>query len=211
MHNSIGIKIPKVMLPDQAIDLNKWSIIACDQYTSNMDYWNKVKEYVGRNPSTLELVYPEVYLDDSEHSERISKITRTMKAYVREGLLTSLAPRFIYTERTSSSNDLRRGLLVALDLDHYDYNVGASSLIRATEGTVLDRLPPRVAIRREATLESPHIMVLFDDPDRSIIEPLAGQVSKMENLYDFNLMMNGGHIKGYGVDDQSMIDSIYFG
>lgn len=211
LQSKLGIKAVEIMLPNKEVDLNKWAVIACDQYTSNRAYWQELEDYVADQPSTLKLVYPEVYLNDDDKEKRIKEIGKTMEAYLKQGLFTTLSPQFIYVERTDSSNKVRKGLLVALDLEDYDYNLGAKSLTRATEGTVLDRLPPRIAIRREALLESPHIMVLIDDPDRSIIEPLADKVTEMEKLYDFDLMMKGGHIKGYSLKSQSMIEDVYKG
>ena len=205
--NKIGVKVPEIMLPDGHIDLSKWAVVACDQYTSQRSYWAKIEEEVEGIPSTLHIIFPEVYLEDADKNQRISAITKTMQNYLNEGLLKPLSPGFIYVERTLQSG-IRKGLIVALDLEEYDYHEGSQTLIRATEGTVLDRLPPRISIRQGAVLETPHIMVLIDDPDKTVIEPTSEHLSKMQKLYDFDLMMDGGHIIGYQVDDQFNIGRI---
>ena len=182
-----------ILLPNKnACDIEKWAVVACDQFTSEPEYWKEVEEIVKDAPSTLKMILPEVYLDESE--ERIPKINGTMEEYVG-GVLCEYPDSMIYLERTQSDGSVRRGVLLAVDLDAYDYKKGADSLIRATEATVVERIPPRVAIRRNASLELPHIMMLIDDPKRTVIEPLDIDECA-EKLYDFDMMMGGGHIKG---------------
>lgn len=207
--NYLGIKVPKILLPNEKIDLAKWAVVACDQYTSQMEYWCKVEENVGDAPSTLHLVFPEVYLEDEDKEERIESITSAMEKYMDEAILKPLSSGFIYVERETLHSGVRKGLMVAIDLEQYDYHEGSQTLIRATEGTVLDRLPPRICIRQGASLEIPHIMVLIDDPQLTVIEPITNDLSNRVKLYDFDLMMSGGHITGYQVDDKPTIDRIF--
>jgi uncharacterized protein (DUF1015 family) len=201
----IGMHIPEILLPSKNINLMKWSVVACDQYTSQPEYWEKVESNINYSPSTLHLIFPEVYLEDTSTDLRIDKINRTMEQYLKDNILVSLGVCLIYVERETSRGSLRKGLIAAVDLEKYDYNKGAQSLIRATEGTVLERIPPRVRIRQNASIELPHIMLLIDDPDKTVIEPLAEKVGMFEKLYDFDLMMDGGHIKGYKVSDEETI------
>ena len=205
--NKTGVIVPEILLPGKEADMTKWAVVACDQYTSQPSYWNAVEDYVGDAPSTLHIIYPEVYLDAEDKEQRIEKICRTMQRYLDEKILEPLPPSFIYVERTIGTG-VRRGLIAALDLEEYDYHQGAQSLIRATEETVLDRLPPRIAIRKDAVLEAPHIMVLIDDPEKTVIEPITEAISDSDKLYDFDLMMDGGHITGYRVADSAEIERI---
>lgn len=202
----IGIMLPKILLPNKKVDLKKWSVVACDQYTSEPAYWQKVSKIVGRNPSTLGITYPEIYLESKNKPRIIERIKSNMKKFLKETLEPINC--FIYVDRRTLHAKSRKGLIAALDLENYDYNKGSRTLIRATEGTVLKRLPPRIEIRKDALLELPHIMVLIDDPQRTVIEPIVRQVKKLKKLYDFELMMKGGHIKGYEVQDPKIISKI---
>lgn len=194
-----------ILLP-QNCDLNKWSVVACDQYTSQNDYWERVAQTVGDAPSTLKLILPESQLEDGHFEEHVADINRTMDEYLDQGLFRTLPNALIYVERWLDNKKLRRGLVGVVDLECYDYNAGSSSLIRATEGTVITRLPPRVAVRRNASLELPHIMVLVDDPDKQLIEHLTYETDRMEEVYDFDLMERGGHITGYLVPEDLQAD-----
>ncbi len=196
--SDIGIQIPKVYLPKAGMDLNKWAIIACDQFTSEPEYWIAVEKIVGDAPSTLNLTFPEVYIEKPGEDERIKNIQLTMRKYLDEGILQPY-DGLIYVERTVSGKT-RKGIMLCLDLEHYDYNKGSSSLIRATEGTIVERLPPRIKIRQGAALELPHILVLIDDPHHTVIEPLSADKSTLEKLYDFDLMLDSGHLAGYAVN-----------
>lgn len=206
--NRTCIKKPRVMMPKEGTDLNKWAVIACDQFTSpNEDYWQKVEEYVGEAPSTLNLIFPEYYLADKANIEnRIAMIQETMKQYLAEGVMTDVLgeDRFIYTRRKLSNGKTRQGLVALLDLEEYSYKKGEKPTIRPTEGIVEERLPIRMQIRRGAPLEFPHILMLIDDPEKRMIEPLGRDLSKHKKLYDFELMMNGGHAEGYAVTDEVM-------
>ena len=194
-----------ILLP-QNCDLTKWSVVACDQYTSQNDYWERVAQTVGDARSTLKLILPESQLEDGHFEEHVADINRTMDAYLDQGLFRTLPNALIYVERWLDNKKLRRGLVGVVDLECYDYNAGSSSLIRATEGTVITRLPPRVAVRRNASLELPHIMVLVDDPDKQLIEHLTYETDRMEEVYDFDLMERGGHITGYLVPEDLQAD-----
>ena len=198
--SDLGIQIPQVYLPQKGTDLAKWAVIACDQFTSQPEYWNNVEKIVGGAPSTLNLTFPEVYLEIPGGEERIKNVQASMRKYMEEGILQP-HDGLIYVERTVAGKT-RKGLVLCLDLEAYDYNKGSSSLIRATEGTIVDRLPPRIKIREGAALELPHILVLIDDPDRTVIEPLGAAKSSFEKLYDFDLMLESGHLAGYAVNDE---------
>lgn len=190
-----------ILLP-QNVELEKWSVIACDQYTSEPEYWDKVKEIAGNAPSTLKLTFPEVYLSDDDAEKRIAKINSEMKKYLDSGIFKEYNDCMIYVERTLSDGRVRKGLVGKLDLEDYDFSKGSGSLVRATEGTVLERIPPRVKIRENAPLELPHIMILIDDSDKKVIEPIAEIKDSLEKVYDFDLMMNGGHITGRVLTDE---------
>ncbi|HLO32824.1 MAG TPA: DUF1015 domain-containing protein [Anaerolineales bacterium] len=194
----IGIQIPQVYLPKPGTDLTKWAVIACDQFTSQPEYWNEVEKIVDGAPSTLNLTFPEVYLERPGGEARIQNIQTTMRKYMDEGILQP-QDGLVYVERTVGGKT-RKGIVLCLDLECYDYNKGSSSLIRATEGTIVDRLPPRMKIREGATLELPHILVLIDDPHGTVMEPLRQAKSKLKKLYDFELMLDSGHLTGYAVD-----------
>lgn len=196
----IGVQIPKVYLPKPGTDLTKWAVIACDQFTSQPEYWNEVEKIVGDAPSTLNLIFPEVYLEQPGGAQRIKSIQASMHKYMDEGILQP-HDGLIYVERTVDGKT-RKGIVLCLDLEAYDYTRGSSSLIRATEGTIVDRLPPRIKIREGALLELPHILVLIDDPNRTVIEPLSAAKSKLQKLYDFELMLEGGHLAGYAINQE---------
>ncbi len=202
----IALQVPTILLPKPGLDLSKWAVIACDQYTSEPEYWENVQQQTEGHPSTLELIFPEVYLEDEDPGQRIQSINEQMERYLADGILAPQQPGFILVDRQTAAADSRKGLMVALDLEQYDYRQGARSLIRATEGTILDRLPPRIRVREKASLELPHIMVLIDDPQRTVIEPLFDQ--ERELVYDFDLMLGGGHIKGYRVDDAESLHRV---
>ena len=201
----IALQVPRIILPGPDVTLDRWAVIACDQHTSSPDYWNEVGELVGDSPSTLSLVFPEVFLEESDRSDRIAAINQTMRAYLAAGLLKEQAPGFVLVDRKTPHAASRKGLLVCLDLEQYSYEAPAETLIRTTEGTDPERLPPRVAIRRDAPLELPHIMVLIDDPRRTVIEPLFEGRTELPPLYDFDLMMGGGHLRGWPVADENAI------
>ncbi|MGI5970451.1 MAG: DUF1015 domain-containing protein [Oscillospiraceae bacterium] len=187
-----------ILLPD-GVDLNKWSVIACDQFTAQPEYWVETERIVGGSPSALRLVLPEAYLDSPDAEKRIEEINGTMRLYLEAGYFRTLEHAMILVQRTLSSGKTRSGLIGRVDLEQYDYNSGADSLVRATEGTVLKRLPPRVSVRENAPVELPHILLLMDDPDMTVIEPVCKQRHKLKKEYDFELMQGGGHITGYSI------------
>jgi hypothetical protein len=188
------------------VDLSKWAVIACDQFTSEPEYWQKVSALVGDAPSTLNLIYPEVYLGEKDPGNRIAGIRYHMNLYLQEGLLEQ-KQGFIYVERQTGQK-IRKGLMVCIDLEQYDFHKGSSSLVRATEGTILERIPPRVKIREGAPLEVPHIMVLIDDPENTVIGPLTQNKDRLERLYGFDLMLDSGHLSGFRVNDPQVENGI---
>lgn len=201
-----GLRVPEIFLPAKEIDLRKWAVVACDQYTSQPEYWEETARLVGEAPSTLHLILPEVYLGKAGESERIADIHRRMREYLADGILEPCGPGFVLVDRWTARSGSRKGLVVAVDLDCYDFRPGARTLIRATEGTVLERIPPRVRIRKGAPLELPHVMLLIDDPGRTIIEPLAAE--DLPLLYETDLMQGGGHVRGFKVDRPDLLASI---
>lgn len=194
------IRLPKLLMPREGIDLSKWAVIACDQYTSQPDYWNNADSIVGDAPSTLRLTLPEVYLEQPDVKERTAKIQDAMQRYQQDGTLTEYEPGMMLVERTTKSGT-RRGVVLSFDLEAYDYQAGSQSLIRPTEKTVVERIPPRLAVREGASLELPHIMLLIDDPDHKVIEPLFADKDAFRKAYDTDLMLDGGHLSGWFVPE----------
>ena len=183
-------------------DISAWSVIACDQYTSEPEYWEKVRENAGKSPSALNIILPEVYLSD-DNADAVSGINSTMKKYIDDGIFNEYKDALIYVERVQTDGILRRGIVGKIDLEYYDYRAGAKSAIRATEQTVLERIPPRVQIRENAPLELPHVMVLFDDAQDKVMSLMCDRKDNFNKLYDFELMCGGGHITGWLVDDDT--------
>ena len=205
----IPFKKANILLPKN-VDMEKWSVVACDQYTSEPDYWNKVKDFVGDAPSTYKLTLPEIYLEDSDVEDKINKINSTMKDYLDNDIFTEYKDTMIYLERTQNDGRIREGLIGMVDLEDYSYEKGSQTLIRATEKTVIERIPPRLKVRKNAYVELPHIMILIDDDKKEIIESLKNKVNDKMLVYDFDLMEKGGHIKGYALND-NIIDDINAG
>lgn len=205
-YEKIGVQIPQVYLPKAGIDLTRWAVVACDQYTSEPEYWQQVQQIVDDSPSTFRLVLPEIYLGTPEEASRTACINLEMKDYLDRGLLTP-SEGLIFVKRQVDGKT-RRGLMLCLDLERYDFHKGSQSLIRATEGTIIDRLPPRIRIREKASLELPHILVLIDDPEKTVIEPVAALAeqnsTRLTKRYDFDLMMDSGHLTGYQVVDPAI-------
>lgn len=204
---SIPLKKANILLPKDS-DMEKWAVIACDQYTSEPEYWKRVEEIVGENPSTLKITLPEIYLEQDGVEERISNINKEMDKLKKEGFFRVLDNSLIYLERTQADGKVRKGLVGMVDLEDYSYEKGSQTLIRATEGTVLERIPPRVRVRENASLELPHVMLLIDDEKKEIIEGLTEKVTEV--VYDFDLMQNGGHIKGYKVPEE-LVEKVFEG
>lgn len=199
----IPFKRGNILLPKNT-NMTKWSVVACDQYTSEPEYWNSVREIVGSNPSTLNLTLPEIYLEESDVEERIKKINQNMEELVNMDFFNEYSDSMIYLERTQEDGKVREGLMGIVDLEDYSYEKGSQTLIRATEKTVIERIPPRVKVRENALLELPHIMILIDDEKKNIIESLKNKVTESDIVYDFDLMKNGGHIKGYLLNNETM-------
>lgn len=188
---------PADILIPKNIDMTKWSTVACDQFTSQPDYWEETKKIVGDAPSALNVIFPEIYLSDNPE-KRIESINKKMSEY--ENIFEEYKNTFVFVKRTLAGGKVRKGLVGAVDLEDYSYEKGAASNVRATEGTVVERIPPRVGIRENAPLEFPHIMLLTDDPDKTVIEPLEKICT--DKIYDFELMQNGGKIEGYKVPEE---------
>ncbi len=199
MKEKIPFSGADILLPKT--DLQKWATIACDQFTSEPDYWKEVEKTVGSAPSCLKVTLPEVYLGEKDVKNRIETIDNTMKTYLDGGIFTEYKDAMILVERTLADGRTRRGIVGKLDLDAYSYEAGADCEIRPTEGTVLSRIPARVEVRKNALIELPHVMVLIDDKQKTVVEGI--DPSKLEKLYDFDLMMGGGHVKGYLIDEKT--------
>ncbi len=193
----------EILLPKDT-DMTKWAVVACDQFTSQPEYWQAVEKTVGSAPSTLRMILPEARLNDPDVEEHIRDINNAMASYLEQELFRTLPETLLYVERTQSDGKVRRGLIGKVDLEQYDFTPGSGALIRATEGTVLSRIPPRVKVRRDAPLELPHVMLLIDDPERTVIEPLGGNCGGMEKLYDFDLQQGGGHLAGWRLTEAQM-------
>ncbi len=186
-----------ILLPREGTDQSKWSVVACDQFTSEPEYWEAVEEIVGDAPSTYRMILPEVYLQAPDQDSRIQKINQAMETYLKENVFTEYKEAMIYVQRTDSTGKVREGLVGAIDLEEYNYEKGSTSLVRATEATVIERIPPRIKVRENAPIELPHIMILIDDEDKAVIEPLASKTSHLSKVYDFDLIQDGGHLTGY--------------
>ena len=197
--DELAIKPCNILIPQNSDIHEKWAVIACDQYTSQPEYWEKVSQITAGFPSSLNITFPEVYLEDDDCEKRIETINANMKEYLDTNIFQTLKNSFILVERTLPGGASRKGLVAAIDLEHYDYSPDSSSLVRATEGTVLERIPPRVKIRENAPLELPHIMILIDDPEKTVIEPLFEK--SLPKIYDFDLMMYSGHLTGYQISN----------
>ncbi len=203
-----GISVPTILLPNNTIPMELWSVIACDQFTSEPEYWTEVESLVGNTPSTYHIIFPEVFLEKGNKQDRIQNINQEMQKYIDNKDLLNAVDGFIYINRTFPSGASRKGLIVSIDLDEYDFHEGSKAMMRATEKTVLERIPPRVEIRENAPLELPHVLVLIDDPEQTIIESLDKEKQNLHSLYNFSLMMDGGSIEGYAIEDEKMISSI---
>lgn len=202
--NSVGVLVPEILLPPKGTDMYKWAVVACDQFTSQKEYWEEARRIIGDAPSTLDLILPEAWLGAQDEQERIARIKEKMQEYLHNGTLVKQPQGFVLVERTAAGNT-RHGLVMALDLEKYDYSKGSGTLIRATEGTIVERIPPRLRIREGAAVELPHILVLIDDPEETVIEPLTAQAEKLPLLYDTDLMLGGGHISGRLVSGEKEI------
>lgn len=190
-----------ILLPKR--NLEKWSVIACDQYTSRPEYWEEAEKITANTPSALSLIFPEAYLGKGRDREIIASINEKMEEYLSSDVFTEYKNALIYVERTQRDGRVRAGIVGAVDLEEYDFHPDAKCNIRATERTVMERLPARVAIRRGASIELPHVMMLIDDPLKTVIEPLTKYATEENLIYDFELMQGGGHLRGYLIPQAS--------
>lgn len=200
MNNTL--KSQPILIPNDNIDKEKWAVVSCDQFTSQRDYWKKLEEFVGSEPSTLGMIFPEVYLEDNDGKERIEKINQTMRSYMADGTFKELKDKFVLVERDTKYGMKRLGLITSVDLDDFVYDGSKKTPIRSTEGVVASRIPVRLEIRNGAPIELPHIILLIDDRKKVIIEKMFENKESLEKLYDFDLNMDGGHLRGYAVDAQ---------
>ena len=199
------IKAPHILLPNSDADMSKYAVIACDQYTSNLDYWDSLKAEIGNSVSTFNMIYPEAYLETTNNEEYIKGINNKITSYLKNGDLKDIGECFILVERITSYGIRRLGLVLSIDLEDYSYEKGTKALIRASEATIVERIPPRLKIRKDSPIELPHVLVLFDDPRKEIVETLFSQRDKLEKVYDFELNKDGGHIRGYKVNNVNKI------
>ena len=196
-----------ILLPAAGVPLDPWACIAVDQFTSQPEYWQRAEHLADGKPSTLHIVLPEAYLGTPQEAERLESIRRTMEEY-RKTVLTRKVHGYVYVERTQMDGTVRQGLVGAVDLDAYDYAKGSKPAIRPSESTVVERIPPRLKVRRGATLETPHVMMLADDADCTLIEPIGLIKNQLPPLYDGELMLGGGHLRGWAVEDPALIAGI---
>ena len=192
-----------ILLPKNA-DFSKWAVIACDQFTSDQEYWNRVRANAEGSVSTINLILPEAELGTEKEAAHTALINKTMAEYMENGVFETYENSLIYVERTLENGSIRMGLMGMVDLDAYDYTVGATSAIRATERTVTERIPPRQRVRRDAPIELPHILLLCDDHEKVLIEPIAAKKDSFKVLYDCDLMEDGGHITGWLVPQEEV-------
>ncbi len=195
-----------ILLPEQQIPMKEWACVACDQFTSQPEYWQQAEQVVGQTPSTLRLILPEVYLGSEQEAERVEKIHSTMEEYLRT-VLTRQVEGFVYLERTTESG-VRQGLVGMVDLEQYSCRPQDKPLIRPSEETVLDRVPPRMTVRRGAAVETSHVMMLADDPENTLVEPVAARKEELRLVYEGALMQDGGSIQGWAVEDAELIQQI---
>jgi len=211
--NSLGLGIPSILLPNntqaaEVWDLKKWPVIACDQFTQDRDYWERVKAAASGSPSTINMIFPEVFLSDDDAAERITDIHSTMKNYLNEGIFAAPLCGFMYIERDTPYQKKRRGLVAVIDLEQYDWHPDTRPLIRCTEGTVAERLPPRMDIRRGAPLELPHVLLLIDDDTESLLPALGEKVKSSAPVYSTPLMMDSGKLTGWFIENENDINFI---
>lgn len=194
-----AFKKADILIPKD-VDMSRWAVVACDQYTSEPEYWEETKNTAGDERSALNLILPEIFLEEKDVSQRISKIHTAMKEYLSDNTFNELKDTMIYVERTQEDGKIRAGIVGAVDLEMYDYRKGSKSQVRATEATVVERIPPRMAVRRGAELELPHIMILVDDPENTVVESVKNS-DGLEKIYNFSLMQRGGRITGWKMSD----------
>ena len=196
---------PHILLPRKGTDMSAYAVIACDQFTSQIEYWNDLKSLIGDNLSTFHMIYPEAYLDSTNQSEYIQNINQTIDSYLKDNLLVDMGECFVLVERITDYGIRRLGLVLSIDLEEYSYERGVPCSIKASEATIVERIPPRLKIRKDAPIELPHTLLLFDDKEKSIIEKLYENRKELDLLYDFELNQKGGHIRGYLVKNTDQV------
>ena len=197
----------RILLPEKSVPVSRWACLACDQFTSQPDYWEQAAALASGGPSALDIVLPEVYLDRADAPARIRAIHEAMERY-RDEVLTRCVNGLVYVERTQTDGTVRQGLVGLIDLEQYDWRPGTHPAVRPTEGTVPSRIPPRLAVRRGACLESPHILMLADDEGRTLVEPVAAQTARLPLLYEGELALGGGSIRGWAVEDPTLLAGV---
>lgn len=197
-----AFKPANILLPKENTDMSKWAVVACDQYTSEPEYWAKTEQIVGDAPSTLRITLPEIYLEQEGVEDRIKGIHASMADYLAKDVFAEYENALVYIERTQDDGKVRAGIVGAIDLEMYDYRKGSKSQVRATEATVVERIPPRIKVRQGAPIELPHIMILIDDDMKTVVEPIAEVKESLTKVYDFSLMQKGGEIKGWLISDE---------
>ena len=203
------IHLPNLLLPKKQIDLTKWAVVACDQFTSQPSYWKELKAYIDDAPSTYNMILPEVYLEDMDE-RTINTINLTMDHYLKDSILEDIGPSMMLIERKTALNSRRLGLMMSIDLEDYDYTPGSRPLIRTTEKTIIERIPPRMKIRKNAPLELSHVMLLMDDSKHHIIDRLFEKRHQFKKRYDFVLNMMGGHLRGYQIESCDEVISDFY-
>lgn len=196
---------PHILLPRKGIDMSAYAVIACDQFTSQVEYWNDLKDMIGDKLSTFHMIYPEAYLESTDQNEYIQKINQNIDSYLKDNLLVDMGECFVLVERITAYGVRRLGLVISVDLEEYSYERGVPCSIKASEATIIERIPPRLKIRKDAPIELPHTLLLFDDKEKSNIEQLYAKRKELDLLYDFELNQNGGHIRGYLVKDTEAV------
>ena len=196
---------PHILLPRKGTDMSAYAVIACDQFTSQVEYWNDLKDMIGDKLSTFHMIYPEAYLENTDQNEYIQKINQNIDSYLKDNLLVDMGECFVLVERVTAYGVRRLGLVISVDLEEYSYERGVPCSIKASEATIIERIPPRLKIRKDAPIELPHTLLLFDDKEKSNIEQLYAKRKELDLLYDFELNQNGGHIRGYLVKDTEAV------
>lgn len=201
---------PHILLPKEGTDMNAYAVIACDQFTSQIEYWNNLRDMVGNKLSTFHMIYPEAYLENTNQEEYIKQINRNIQSYLDNNLLVDMGESFVLVERITDYGVRRLGLIISIDLEEYSYKRGVPCSIKASEATIEERIPPRLKIRKDAPIELPHTLVLFDDPEKTIVEPLYAKREELPCVYNFDLNQKGGHIRGYLIKDvQKVTDQFH--
>lgn len=204
------LRAPHILLPKKGVDLSRFAVIACDQFTSQVDYWDHLKAWIGEAPSAFKMIFPEAYLPLVDNTAYIQTINQTIDAYLKNKILEDIGECFILVERSTPYVPRRLGLMISIDLEAYSFEKGSQSPIRASEATILERLPPRLRIREHAPVEIPHALLLVDDPKKSIIEGLYARREEFPCVYDFELNQNGGHLRGFKITDTHRVIQAFY-